>query len=856
MKNNIRSFICLMVLAFLASSGFAQSSPGLFPGGAPAATTPAWKIYTNANTGLPGDYIYSMAIDAQDNKWIAGDDPIWDEGGLSKFDGVKFTDYTNVDAKSPGHNLGNVKFDAEGNPWMASDVGLLKFDGTRVTTVWSTANAPIWPTNHVSDFAWDSLGNLWVTLDDVQTVKGGLAKWNGSTWTLWTTANGIPWGKPWDNVTSIEIDAQNNVYIGSNVLGVAKFTGTTWTWIVKSGWVGDLLLAPNGKLWIAFTTGGVSVWNGSQLIDRTPPIFTSGFSLLTLDRQGHVWVGTFIGSVWEWSGSSWTGVTIPTLSHVYALAFDSQNTMWAGGIGGMAHRLGNGSWVGYNTYGTALTSRWIDGLYSAPDGKLWVGASGGGVCRYDGTSWVGYNPYNLGAAPWPFPTDSAAGSVQDGLGRLWTTPLFQGLGAWDGNQWTGYLPFYDFQDLAVDGIGTVWASGKAGLWRFDGTNWVSANIPPANYVGNLAIDQQNNVWVGSITGLYKFNGVSWAVYTKANSGIPSEFVNDIKADPSGVGIWFTTDVGVVHFDGGSNWTLYNKLNSGLPVNVCGPLDFAPNGTLWVGCFDGQTFPYLGGVASFDGTNWSTYTTANSPLPHNQIYSIAADASGNVWVGTASMGLAEILAGVNPLPPSVPANLAASSVNSSTINITWSDTSTDEVGFQIQRCDDTAAFCNGNPGYFTTILEVGPNTTSFADTTLFPLTTYTYRVRSFNLAGYSLFSNTASATTTQMSPPPAPTNLVATPTGGTRKVRVKLTWKDNSTNENTFEIERCTGSTCTNFAVIGAVSPNVVRYNDRRVAPATTYRYRARATSNAGYSDYSNIATATTPSQAASLRVSE
>ena len=128
-------------------------------------------------------------------------------------------------------------------------------------------------------------------------------------------------------MTSIEIDAQNNIYIGSEVLGVAKFNGTVWTWIVQSGWVNDLQFAPNGELWIAFATGGVSVWTGSQVIDRTPPIFTSGFSLLTLDRQGHIWVGTFIGSVWKWNGSSWKGVTVPTLSHVYALAFDSQNTM-------------------------------------------------------------------------------------------------------------------------------------------------------------------------------------------------------------------------------------------------------------------------------------------------------------------------------------------------------------------------------------------------------------------------------------------------------------------------------------------------------------------------------------------------
>ena len=110
-----------------------------------------------------------------------------------------------------------------------------------------------------------------------------------------------------------------------------------------------------------------------------------------------------------------------------------------------------------------------------------------------------------------------------------------------------------------------------------------------------------------------------------------------------------------------------------------------------------------------------------------------------------------------------------------------------------------------------ILEVGPNVTSFADTTLFPITTYTYRVRAFNLDGYSFYSNPAAATTLQQGPPPAPTNLVATSQLVGVKAKVKLTWQDNSTNENTFEVERCKGSTCTNFAVIGAVSVNETLY---------------------------------------------
>lgn len=76
MKNNIRFCIGLIGLGFVVSSALAQSSsvmPSRFlPGDASVAATPAWKIYTNANTGLPGNYIYSIAIDAQDNKWIAG----------------------------------------------------------------------------------------------------------------------------------------------------------------------------------------------------------------------------------------------------------------------------------------------------------------------------------------------------------------------------------------------------------------------------------------------------------------------------------------------------------------------------------------------------------------------------------------------------------------------------------------------------------------------------------------------------------------------------------------------------------------------------------------------------------------
>jgi subtilisin family serine protease len=92
------------------------------------------------------------------------------------------------------------------------------------------------------------------------------------------------------------------------------------------------------------------------------------------------------------------------------------------------------------------------------------------------------------------------------------------------------------------------------------------------------------------------------------------------------------------------------------------------------------------------------------------------------------------------------------------------------------------------------------------------------------------------------PPAAPPDLVVTATG---RNYVSLAWQDNSANETGFELERCTGSGCTNFALIATLGANTTTYTDSGLARRTTYRYRVRARNNAGASAYSNMVTATT-----------
>ena len=95
------------------------------------------------------------------------------------------------------------------------------------------------------------------------------------------------------------------------------------------------------------------------------------------------------------------------------------------------------------------------------------------------------------------------------------------------------------------------------------------------------------------------------------------------------------------------------------------------------------------------------------------------------------------------------------------------------------------------------------------------TTYQYRVRAYNTAGNSAYSNTASATTT-VTLPAAPSALTATAASSTQ---INLAWTDNSNNEDGFRIERCQDAGCSTFAEIATVAANVVSYQNTGLTAA-------------------------------------
>jgi uncharacterized protein (TIGR02145 family) len=234
-----------------------------------------------------------------------------------------------------------------------------------------------------------------------------------------------------------------------------------------------------------------------------------------------------------------------------------------------------------------------------------------------------------------------------------------------------------------------------------------------------------------------------------------------------------------------------------------------------------------GAVNTSGTFSSDLATL-SPDTKYYVRAYATDNEGTSYGNEISFITLNI-----PVPPA-PTNLAADAESSTQITISWSDNSDNEEGFKIERSP------NGTSDW-TEIATVGAGITNFQNISLTPSTTYFYRVRAFNAAGNSGFSNTSNATTKINVPvPAAPTDLYAGAVSGSE---IYLSWTDNSDNEAGFKIERAGASLA--FREIAVVGADTSFFLNMDLTASVTYYYRVWAFNDGGNSEYSDTASATT-----------
>ncbi|MBI1331288.1 MAG: hypothetical protein GC165_00240 [Armatimonadetes bacterium] len=183
-----------------------------------------------------------------------------------------------------------------------------------------------------------------------------------------------------------------------------------------------------------------------------------------------------------------------------------------------------------------------------------------------------------------------------------------------------------------------------------------------------------------------------------------------------------------------------------------------------------------------------------------------------------------------IKPTDPSPLVATAVSAHEIDLSWT-TSQDAYGYRLERKTDSTDW--------SLLIDTSSTTGTFADTNLPHKTKYYYRVTAYADEDSNV-SNTANATTFNEKPA-MPGNLAASALSDSQ---IKLTWTDNSDNEDHFVIQRSLNGQ-SGWTDVQTTDPSVTTWTDSNLNKKTTYYYHIKSTNEMGDLGWSGTAYATT-----------
>jgi hypothetical protein len=624
------------------------------------------------------------------------------------------------------------------------------------------------PGRYRTNFAYDSTHNIFLLYggQNASGVLGDTWVYNptANTWTQLTPAQSPPINTVAD-FARLSYDSDHNVFVLAHK-GTGGYFGGTWTtlpiqtWLFRyagtgpsagtqvstaqpapgsidrniSGWGKDPALASSGgSLFVAWSETG-------------SPFDTSAAAWL------HIYADQYTGANWLPLGNSFESLSGgPVEAHSPSLAI----------VGGVPWASWYQATSGSTTTTNVYAADWNGSLWQGgPIGLVGSGANQGRsqIVDVGGVPFIAFIEVSKSTSP-----NSSYAYVKSWNGASWVltsaTPLNRSTSvgatvsslsiASDGTYpyvaWTEYV-----RTLAPNG-GQVDSAPQVYVSQWNGTQWASvggalnissshwASDPSISYFGSaLYVAWTERTETGN-AGLYvaTWNGASWVLTsaTPLNQGGMNGWAYhpSLVADPVGSKLYVA-------------WVEQTALGAKARVYV----DQLVNG-VWTA---------LGGTLNVDPVGGSAERVGLGIYNNEPVAAWSEVESGAIrqiyvsqWNGATWTQLPGSGGGVDVTPPTRPVNLSASVVSQNQINLAWSG-STDAVGVE-----GYYVYRNGS--------QIANITTSFTyqETSLSPLTSYSYYVIAYDVAGnMSAPSATVTATTTGVATTP-PTVTVTSPTGG-------------------------------------------------------------------------------------------
>ena len=454
-------------------------------------------------------------------------------GGVFRFDERNLRLMPQTAAREIGRVITLVE-DREGAIWVGTiGGGVSRFDGKKWTTYTKQDGLA---DDVVHTMMQDDTGAMWFG-----TETGGASRYDGEHWETYTTADGLAS----NSIFSLLNDQEGAIWFGTSGGGVSRLdTSSFLAYAQADGLVSDkvhtIYQDESGAMWFA-TFGGVSRFDGEKWttykdgnirtgVARRPPnrnrLGLNHVSVILQNRDGSMWFGKLRGGVSRFDGKNWRAITRRdglAADSVSAILQDRDGVMWFGT--GNPTRPGSGvsrfdgkTWItitkvssdaGVRDSGTnGLADNTVLSIFQDRDGVIWFGTgnhedTGNGVSRFDGANWQTYTDAD-GLAH-----NTVLSIFQDRKGTMWFGTYGGGVSRYDGKVWTSYttddgLGSDYISAIVQDAAGLMWfGTLDGGVSRFDGRSFQTIDSRDGllnDTVTSVYVDKNGAVWIGTLGG--------------------------------------------------------------------------------------------------------------------------------------------------------------------------------------------------------------------------------------------------------------------------------------------------------------------------------------------------------------------